>query len=114
MALIELFGGETGDDVDKFARCTWSDGPGGVPVLDDVAAWMVGRIVERYDFGDHVGHLLEPVAGEVATPSPDRVVTSATPTDWNPATRPDPRHQPVPPPRVARCGSHVAKSLGTL
>ena len=35
-------------------------------MLDDVAAWMVGRIVERYDFGDHVGHLLEPVAGEVA------------------------------------------------
>jgi flavin reductase (DIM6/NTAB) family NADH-FMN oxidoreductase RutF len=75
MALIELFGGETGDDVDKFARCAWSDGPGGVPVLDDVAAWMVGRILERYDFGDHVGHLLEPVSGEVAAPSPDRVVT---------------------------------------
>ena len=86
MALIELFGGETGDDVDKFVRCTWSDGPAACR-CSTTWPWMVGRIVERYDFGDHVGHLLEPVSGEVAAPSPDRVVTSATPTDWNLKTR---------------------------
>ena len=61
--LIALFGGETGDDVDKFSRCAWSDGPGGVPLLDGAQVWLVGRILERHDFGDHVGHLLEPIAG---------------------------------------------------
>src|SRR4051794_6670774 len=25
--LAELFGGETGDEVDKFARCSWHEGP---------------------------------------------------------------------------------------
>src|SRR3954452_22365897 len=31
--LAELFGGETGDEVDKSARCEWRPGPGGAPVL---------------------------------------------------------------------------------
>jgi flavin reductase (DIM6/NTAB) family NADH-FMN oxidoreductase RutF len=63
MGVIDLFGGETGDDVDKFTRCAWSDGPGGVPLLDGARVWLVGCILERHDFGDHVGHLLEPIAG---------------------------------------------------
>ena len=63
--LAELFGGETGDEVDKFARCSWHDGPEGVPVLDEVAGWFVGRVLERLDTGDHLGFLLEPVAAEV-------------------------------------------------
>src|SRR3954453_19462919 len=29
--LADLFGGQTGDEVDKFAQVTWSDGPGGAP-----------------------------------------------------------------------------------
>jgi flavin reductase (DIM6/NTAB) family NADH-FMN oxidoreductase RutF len=62
--LAELFGGETGDEVDKFARAAWHDGPHGVPILDDCENWFVGRIVERFDFGDHRGHLLEPVAAQ--------------------------------------------------
>ena len=33
--LAELFGGETGDEVDKFERCSWRPGPEGVPLLDD-------------------------------------------------------------------------------
>lgn len=33
--LVELFGGETGDTTDKFARCHWRRGPGGIPVLED-------------------------------------------------------------------------------
>src|SRR4051812_38755411 len=33
--LAELFGGQTGDEVDKFSRCRWHPGPGGVPLLDD-------------------------------------------------------------------------------
>ena len=64
--LAELFGGETGDEVDKFQRCAWHDGPAGVPVLDDVAGWFVGRVVERLDTGDHLGFLLEPVAAAVS------------------------------------------------
>ena len=63
--LAALFGGETGDEVDKFARCSWHDGPENVPVLDDVAGWFVGRVVDRLDTGDHLGFLLEPVAAAV-------------------------------------------------
>ncbi len=60
--LARLFGEETGDEIDKFARCAWHEGPEGQPVLDDVPGWFVGRILERFDLGDHVGLLLTPVA----------------------------------------------------
>jgi flavin reductase (DIM6/NTAB) family NADH-FMN oxidoreductase RutF len=62
--LAELFGGETGDETDKFARCEWHPGPGEVPLLDGCPNRFVGRIVERIDFGDHVGMLLEPFFAE--------------------------------------------------
>ncbi len=65
--LAELFGGETGDEVDKFARCAWHDGPGGVPILDECPNWFVGRVLWRSDAGDHDAFLLEPVAGENGT-----------------------------------------------
>jgi flavin reductase (DIM6/NTAB) family NADH-FMN oxidoreductase RutF len=65
--LVELFGGETGDEEDKFARCEWSEGPAGMPVLDDCPSWFAGRIVERVRLGDHIGHVLEPFAGEDAS-----------------------------------------------
>jgi flavin reductase (DIM6/NTAB) family NADH-FMN oxidoreductase RutF len=61
-ALAELFGGETGDDTDKFARCAWHDGPGDVPILDACENWFVGRVLHRMDAGDHDAFLLEPVA----------------------------------------------------
>jgi flavin reductase (DIM6/NTAB) family NADH-FMN oxidoreductase RutF len=61
--LARLFGSETGDRVDKFARCAWHAGPEGIPILDDAEAWFVGAVLSRYDVGDHVGHLIEPVAG---------------------------------------------------
>ena len=61
--LAALVGGETGDEVDKFARCAWSEGPGGVPVLDECAGWFAGRVLERSVLGDHTGLLLEPFAG---------------------------------------------------
>jgi flavin reductase (DIM6/NTAB) family NADH-FMN oxidoreductase RutF len=62
--LAELFGGETGDDVDKFEHCDWSEGPGGIPVLADVPGWFAGRILQRHDAGDHVALLLEPTHTE--------------------------------------------------
>jgi flavin reductase (DIM6/NTAB) family NADH-FMN oxidoreductase RutF len=64
--LAELFGGETGDEVDKFERCAWHEGPGGVPILDDCRNWFVGRVLWRHDAGDHDAFLLEPVAAEAA------------------------------------------------
>nr|WP_038554104.1 flavin reductase family protein [Nocardia nova] len=69
-ALAQLFGAETGDDVDKFSWCRWHHGPDGVVVLDEAAAWFSGRILDRLNFGDHLGVLLEPLGGP--TP-PDRV-----------------------------------------
>lgn len=62
--LAVLFGTQTGDQVDKFARCAWHDGPDGVPVLDDAAAWFSGPVLERFALGDHVGFLIAPDAGE--------------------------------------------------
>src|SRR5215218_759545 len=64
--LAELFGGETGDDADKFERTAWHDGPDGVPVIDGCPTWFAGRILERVELGDHVGHLLEPIRGKDA------------------------------------------------
>jgi flavin reductase (DIM6/NTAB) family NADH-FMN oxidoreductase RutF len=62
--LAELFGGETGDELDKFARCEWRPGPEGAPILVDLENWFAGRILERVDFGDHCGFVLEPIEGE--------------------------------------------------
>jgi flavin reductase (DIM6/NTAB) family NADH-FMN oxidoreductase RutF len=64
--IVELFGGETGDDTDKFTRCEWTAGPDGIPLLADCPSWFAGRIVERIRLGDHVGHVIEPFAGEDA------------------------------------------------
>jgi flavin reductase (DIM6/NTAB) family NADH-FMN oxidoreductase RutF len=63
--LAVLFGGETGDEVDKFARCQWEPGPGGAPVLSELETWFSGRVLERVEFGDHVGFLLEPTVVHV-------------------------------------------------
>ncbi len=62
--LARLFGGETGDEVDKFTRCRWRPGPAGAPILTDLEDWFAGRVLERVDFGDHCGFLLEPIDGE--------------------------------------------------
>jgi flavin reductase (DIM6/NTAB) family NADH-FMN oxidoreductase RutF len=62
--IVELFGGETGDEIDKFERVGWREGPEGLPLLDDCPSWFAGRIIERVRVGDHVGHLIEPFAGE--------------------------------------------------
>lgn len=67
-ALAELFGGRTGDEKDKFARCEWRDGPGGVPILSECRNWFVGATLARLSLGDHVGFLLDPVAVQLEVP----------------------------------------------
>lgn len=64
--LAELFGEETGDAVDKFARCDWFEGPHGVPVLDGCRNWVCGRVLGRRPTGDHTAFFLDPVAGQAA------------------------------------------------
>jgi flavin reductase (DIM6/NTAB) family NADH-FMN oxidoreductase RutF len=60
--LAELFGGETADDgVDKFEHCRWTEGVGGVPLLDDCPDRLIGRVGDRLPMGDHCGFLLDPI-----------------------------------------------------
>jgi flavin reductase (DIM6/NTAB) family NADH-FMN oxidoreductase RutF len=61
--VVQLFGSQSGDTVNKFDLCRWHPGPAHTPILDDAAAWFAGEILERFSLGDHVGHLLEPVGG---------------------------------------------------
>jgi flavin reductase (DIM6/NTAB) family NADH-FMN oxidoreductase RutF len=60
--LVELFGSETGDDTDKFARCSWREGPLGMPLLDGCPRWFGGTIMVRIPLGDHTGFVLAPFA----------------------------------------------------
>ena len=79
--LVELFGGETGDDVDKFERCAWSTGPRGLLILDDCPSWFAGEVRARHDLGDHLGLLLEPVEARY---EPGEIVSFQRVTDVDP------------------------------
>jgi flavin reductase (DIM6/NTAB) family NADH-FMN oxidoreductase RutF len=81
--LARVFGSETGDRADKFARYAWTTGPHGLPILDDAAGWFVGEVLSRYDLGDHVGFLLNPVEGS-APDAFDQLVTFADVRDLEP------------------------------
>lgn len=84
--LAELFGGETGDDTDKFARCEWRPGPGGAPILSTLENWFAGSVLDRLDFGDHWGFLLEPIAGQAGQ--------SESALTFHRAKRIEPGHEP--------------------
>jgi flavin reductase (DIM6/NTAB) family NADH-FMN oxidoreductase RutF len=81
--LARLFGSETGDRTDKFARTTWHEGPYALPILDDAAGWFVGEVLSRFDVGDHIGFLLQPVEGE-APDKFEQLVTFADVRDLEP------------------------------
>ncbi|MEU1177955.1 flavin reductase family protein [Streptomyces sp. NPDC005820] len=52
---------------DRFGAPTaWREGPEGVPVLDDVLAWLVCRVVARVPAGDHRIVLAEVILGDPA------------------------------------------------
>jgi flavin reductase (DIM6/NTAB) family NADH-FMN oxidoreductase RutF len=59
-SMAKIFGGETGDEIDKFKQVHWRF-VDGAPVLDDCSRWFTGQVLERIDLGDHVGHVLEPI-----------------------------------------------------
>lgn len=84
-AIAELFGGETGDEVDKFARVRWHY-VDGVPILDDCPRWFTGSVLEQIDLGDHVGHLLEPLKVEAGSVSEQLTYQQAR--DIEPGHRP--------------------------
>ncbi|UQX11842.1 flavin reductase family protein [Candidatus Mycobacterium methanotrophicum] len=73
IGLAHLFGGQTGDQVDKFDHCSWRTGPEGMPILDDAVAWFVGRTLKRFDLGDHIGYLLAPLTGDAVEAANDLV-----------------------------------------
>lgn len=56
--LAVLFGSQTDDRLDKFARCMWRRGPGDCPVLAE-CDWIAGRVIQRVDGGDHTAHLID-------------------------------------------------------
>src|SRR5262245_17219145 len=60
--LARRFGGETGDEIDKFAGIEWAPGPDGCPVVERLD-WFAGSVVERLDTGDHVGFVVAPWGG---------------------------------------------------
>jgi flavin reductase (DIM6/NTAB) family NADH-FMN oxidoreductase RutF len=89
-ALAEHFGGTTGDEEDKLADVAWSPGPGGVPLLEDLPARFVGRVVEwlRPSEGDHQAVVLEPVeatGGELGPDGPFRLGHAGDITPGHPA-----------------------------
>jgi flavin reductase (DIM6/NTAB) family NADH-FMN oxidoreductase RutF len=54
---------------DRFGAATaWHEGPEGVPVLGDVLAWLVCRVVARVPAGDHRIVLAEIVVGDPTGP----------------------------------------------
>jgi len=67
--LAELFGSLTGDDLDKFARCDWTEDASGAPLLTRCPNRFVGRVLDVLDDGgDHVCFVLEPVTGDHPEP----------------------------------------------
>lgn len=70
---IHLLGGHQQELAELFARSgadrfgpatAWSPGPHGVPLLDGVRAWLVGRIAGLVPAGDHRIVVAQAVAGD--------------------------------------------------
>ena len=61
--LARLFGGETGDQTDKFRNLELEVGPNECPVIPR-CDWFAGSILDRVDTGDHVAYVLAPWGGK--------------------------------------------------
>jgi flavin reductase (DIM6/NTAB) family NADH-FMN oxidoreductase RutF len=93
--LADLFGALSGDDVDKFARCDWEPGPGGVPLLRRCPhRLIIARTTLLDDGGDHVAVSGWPIAAHAAADfTPLRF---ADVRDLVPGHEPDERPDSVP------------------
>jgi flavin reductase (DIM6/NTAB) family NADH-FMN oxidoreductase RutF len=56
--LAALFGEETGDFIDKFARCDWRLGTTGAPLLVDSSVSLEGDLLGHFSVGDHEAFVL--------------------------------------------------------
>lgn len=80
--LAELFGGATGDEVDKLAGVAWEPGPDGVPLLADCPNRFVGRVTERIQGeGDHNLWILDPIDVQAGHAPPPLRLSAATDID---------------------------------
>jgi flavin reductase (DIM6/NTAB) family NADH-FMN oxidoreductase RutF len=66
MWLARLFGEVSAYETDKLGMCAWEEGLDGTPVIAG-CDWFGGRILERVDLGDHVGHILEVSDGKTSS-----------------------------------------------
>jgi flavin reductase (DIM6/NTAB) family NADH-FMN oxidoreductase RutF len=67
MPNTELFGGRTGDQVEKACALRVAARAGWRAILDRCENWFVGCVVERLRAGDHDAFLLEPIAAAAGT-----------------------------------------------
>lgn len=81
--VARLFGESTGDEVDKFAKCSWQPGQDDVPILDDAPAWFGGSVHERVPAGDHTMFFLDVDAAELRR-RPDRLLRLSDVDDFDP------------------------------
>lgn len=94
--LAELFGSETGDDVDKLAACAWAPGPGGVPLLTRCPARFVGRVVESgAGTGDHDLFVVDVIEAG-AEGGPDAPLRLSTVADIDPGHEATERGRGIP------------------
>lgn len=76
-------------DADKLERLSslWAEGPKGSVLVDGCDDWFVGEVLARHPFGDHVVHVLEPVASQVSS-EPFEQLDASTVMDMEPGQSP--------------------------
>ena len=92
--VARLFGTQSGDDVDKFACCSWEPGPEGLPLLADCPhRFTATRIALLDEGGDHVCFVLQPL--EVAPAAPFQPLRLSGTTNLTPGHESEERPEPV-------------------
>ncbi len=55
----------SGDNASRFVGQHWHEGEHGLPILDNVTTWMVGRVIERFIVHNSVVVVVQIESGEV-------------------------------------------------
>jgi flavin reductase (DIM6/NTAB) family NADH-FMN oxidoreductase RutF len=55
----------SGDNASRFVGEHWHEGAHGLPILDNVTTWMVGRVIERFPVHNSVVVVVQIESGEV-------------------------------------------------